>query len=297
MVLKFKKRSSENNLKKVMVYGHDGTGKSTFAENYCRENGLKPVVIDIDDTNYTRLPILELDFGSDVKTFNQMKNAITEVSKYDDFDTIIIDGVTSLLEMLVSNAKGLAKYSDRATRFQKILQLLLSSGKHLIFIGQADMEVIFTEDFQSSKMVIKINSIVNEKYLCYIDDKGNYTYEIMKLRKVEPKQDNPIIKDLSKEGVDLTKQPPMKEEPVIIEEVPNDDFVTANEIPADEFVDDPVRNQCLLIKDMLEKEGVEVTKSSMRSKVIKLIKDGTLPKANRPGLIKYIDQHCPEGLN
>ena len=288
MVLQFKRRSSETNLKKVMIYGHDGTGKSTFAENYCNKNGLNPVVIDIDDTNYTNLPILELDFGSDVKTFNQMKSAITEITKTQDFDTIIIDGVTSLLEMLVSDARGLAKYSDRATRFQKILQLLLSSGKNLIFIGQADMEVIFTEDFQSSKMVIKINSIVNEKYCCYIDDKGNYTYEVKKLRKVKetPVKPNTIQEERIKEVL---------EEP-IMEREDADDFVIANAMNDESFVDDPVRNQCILIKNMLEREGVEVTKSSMRTQVVKLIKNGTLPRENRPSLIKYIDKHCPEGL-
>ena len=292
MVLKFKRRSSETNLKKVMVYGHDGTGKSTFAENYCNKNGLNPVVIDVDDTNYTNLPILELDFGSDVKTFNQMKSAITEISKTEDFDTIIVDGVTSLLEMLVSNAKGLAKYSDRATRFQKILQLLLSSGKNLIFIGQADMEVIFTEDFQSSKMVIKINSIVNEKYCCYIDDKGNYTYEVKKLRKVQ--EQTPVKPmDIPKEPIKETvPEVPIREQEVDV----TDNFVSANAMNNESFVDDPVRNQCILIKDMLEKEGVEVTKSSMRNKVVKLIKSGILPKDNRPSLIKYIDKHCPEGL-
>ena len=58
MVLQFKRRSSETNLKKVMIYGHDGTGKSTFAENYCNKNGLNPVVIDIDDTNYTILVVM-----------------------------------------------------------------------------------------------------------------------------------------------------------------------------------------------------------------------------------------------
>ena len=292
MVLKFKRRSSETNLKKVMVYGHDGTGKSTFAENYCKENNLNAVVIDIDDTNYTNLPILELDFGSDVKTFNQMKSAITEISKTQDFDTIILDGVTSLLEMLVSSAKGLAKYSDRATRFQKILQLLLSSGKNLIFIGQADMEVIFTEDFQSSKMVIKINSIVNEKYCCYIDDKGNYTYEVKKLRKV--KEQTPVKpKDIPKEPIkEKVLEAPIMEQEVNV----TDDFVTANTISDESFVDDPVRNQCIQIKIMLEKEGVEITKSNMRSKVLKLIKNGTLPRDNRPSLIKYIDKHCPEGL-
>ena len=50
--LTFKNRTA-NDKKKVMIYGNDGTGKSTFAETYCNKNGLNRVVIDIDDTNFT----------------------------------------------------------------------------------------------------------------------------------------------------------------------------------------------------------------------------------------------------
>ena len=183
MSLNFKKRGVSD-LKKVMIYGLDGTGKSTFAERYCQENNLHPVCIDIDDTNYTNVPILELSFDNDRETYSNIKGAIAEIKKSDDFDTIILDGVTSLLEMLVSKAKGLKKYSDRAERFQDLLRALLSSGKHLIFIGQADMEVIFNEEFQSSKMVIKVNSIVNEKYLCY-KKKNGFSTKTVKYRTVE----------------------------------------------------------------------------------------------------------------
>ena len=152
MVLKFKEPT--NDLKKVMVYGLDGSGKSTFAANYCKEHGLNPVVIDIDDTNRTALysqgRVLDVNMRTDKSTFSNIKKTIEEI-KDTEFDTIIIDGVTSLLEMLTSDARGLAKYSDRASRFQKILQALLDSRKHIIFIGQIDMEVIFTEEFQSPK--------------------------------------------------------------------------------------------------------------------------------------------------
>lgn len=259
MALKFKKRGNTD-LKKVMVYGMDGSGKSTFAANYCRENGLKPVVIDIDDTNYTDLPILELNLKNDVKTFTEIKSAIEEISKTDDFDTIILDGVTSLLEMLVSNAGGLAKYSDRATRFQKILQALLSSGKNLIFIGQIDMEVIFNDKVQSSKMVIKVNSIVNEKYLCEVDD-GNYFHKVVKFRAI-----------------------------------PNNETIIGGETPA-EVDDDPLKNICYEVKNQLEFEGKLVTKSSMKSKVVKLIKAGEIEENMRPSLIQFIEKHCPEELN
>ena len=185
--LKFKVRGKDD-LKKVMIYGNDGTGKSTFAETYCNNNGLKPVVIDVDDTNYTNLPIVEVDLSSDLKAYKFVKNIVNEVLQSGEFDTIILDGVTSYLEMLVSKANGLKKYSDRAERFQDVLRTLLSSGMNLIFIGQADMKVIYNEEHQSNKMVIKINSLVNEKYYCYIDEKGRYQVDTVKFRSISEKK-------------------------------------------------------------------------------------------------------------
>ena len=258
MALKFKQRG-KNDLKKVMIYGNDGSGKSTFAEQYCKENNLNPVVIDIDDTNYTNLPILELNFRTDIKVYQEIKNAIEEISKTDDFDTIIIDGVTSLLEMLVSKAKGLKKYSDRAERFQDLLRALLSSGKHLIFIGQADMEVIYNEEFQSSKMVIKVNSIVNEKYLCYKKKEG-FSHKVVKYRTYE-----------------------------------GNDSIVDGETPG-QVDDDPLRNICQDIKNQLELEGKLVTKSTMKSKLVKSIREGLIEENMRPSLIRYIEKHCPEEL-
>lgn len=259
-MLKFKDRSK--NLKKVMVYGNDGTGKSTFAEQYCHENGLNPVVFDIDDTNYTNLPILELDLCNDIRTYKNIKKAIEEI-KGSEFDTIILDGVTSLLEMLVSKAKGLKKYSDRAERFQDILRSLLTSDCNLIFIGQADMEVIYNEEFQSSKMVIKVNSLVNEKYLCY-KKKDGFSHKIVKYR-----------------GVKNTPNKTSSE--------------SVNDIIG-EIDDDPIRNHCRNIKKMLEDDGVNVTKSTMKSKVVKLINAGEIDPSLRPDLIKFIQNYCPEGV-
>ena len=147
MVLKFKD-PSQHDLKKIIVYGLDGTGKSTFAANYCKEHKLNPVVIDIEDTNRTDLffkgKVLQLNLKNDIAAFGQVKKAIEEI-KDSEFDTIIFDGTTTYLEMLTSNAKGIAKYSDRAIRFQKILQALLDSGKNIIFIGQIDMEVVYND--------------------------------------------------------------------------------------------------------------------------------------------------------
>ena len=280
MVLQFKKRGV-NDLKKVMVYGQDGSGKSTFAANYCREHGLNPVVIDVDDTNYTDLPVVDLNFKSDIATYQNIKKAVEEISKTDDFDTIILDGVTSLLEMLVSKAKGLKKYSDRAERFQDLLRGMLSSGKHLIFIGQADMEVIYNEEFQSSKMVIKINSLVNEKYLCY-KKKDGFSHKVVKFRTLEQTSN----KESPKGVVKSTEAGPF------VAPATDDVFMTADTVSEPE--DDPIRGTCQQIKIMVEKEGKLVTKSTMKSKAVKLIKEGVLAEESRPALIKYIQEHCPE---
>ena len=290
MVLKFKQRG-EDDLKKVLIYGADGTGKSTFAADYCRERGLNPVVIDIDDTNYTNLPVLELSFKNDVETYKNLKDSIREITRT-DFDTIILDGVSSMMELLTSKAKGLKKYSDRAERFNDILRLLQASGKHLIFVGQADMEVIFTEDFQSPKPIIKINSIVNEKYLCYKKKQG-FSAKCVKFRTLEAPSSEDIIMDDS--IPEVTPEPKVEDVPKK-EDVPQDVFLTAGEIGEPKVEDDPVRNSCILIKEQLEKEGIEVTKWNMKARVIKLIEDEILPPENREPLVKYIYKHCPEEL-
>ena len=76
----------------------------------------------------------------------------------------------------------------------------------------------------------------------------------------------------------------------------NNGFVSAGEIGEPNPNETPVHVTCMRIKSMLEDERVPVTKSSMRSKVIKLIKDGQIPRNSRPELIEYIDKHCPEEL-
>ena len=180
--LTFKTRGV-NDKKKVLIYGNDGTGKSTYAEQYCKDNGLTAVCIDIDDTNFTSIPLVEIDTRTDLTTFNSICQVIDLISEDDRFDTIIVDGVTSLIEMLVSKENGLKKYSDRSERFTKILRKIQASGKNIIWIGQADMKVIYNDEHQSNKIVIKINSIVNEKYHCLIN-KGKYEVETEKIRRM-----------------------------------------------------------------------------------------------------------------
>ena len=298
MVLKLKNRA-ENPRKKVLIYGLDGTGKSTFAETYCQENGLNPVVIDIDDTNFTGLDILDLKFANDMQTYTIVKNTIKEIGK-SDYDTIILDGVSSLLEMLTSKAKGMAAYSDRSKRWNDILFELENTHKNLIFIGQIDLEMLFNDDYQPSKAVIKVNSLVNEKYRCYIDDKGNYTYETKKFRTLEQ-----IEAEAKPQKV---KAPEPKNEPVKedypIREVAAQEahlaqrkskpsgFETADTIePTNE---QPVlENYARSIAKRVAMQGDKITKRTMRAKCFELVQMGNIPQEIKEDLYKFINENCP----
>lgn len=275
MALRFKNRAKEPNLKKVLVYGMDGSGKSTFAEQYCRDNGLNPVCIDIDDTNYTNVPIVEINLTTDLTTYNSIKETIKEITK-SEFDTIILDGVTSLLELLTSKSKGMAAYSDRSKRWNDILRALLISRKNIIFVGQIDMELIFTPDAQSSKAVIKVNSMVNEKYYCYIDEKGQYLHEVKKFRTLEQ------IEAESK----VTK----KEEPV--EKPKPSGFETAATIdPTDE---NPVmENYVRTIAKKVAMQGNKISKRTMRAKCFELVQMGDIPTEIKDEIYQYINENCP----
>ena len=163
--LTFKKRGADNK-RKVLIYGKDGSGKSTYAEKYCNEHGLNPVVLDIEDTNYTDLPMLnEFDLSTDVKAYRFMNRVLNEI-EHTEFDTIIIDGIDSLIESFISNANGLKCYADRSKTFIRFTKDCLKTGKNLIFVGQSpvDLDYYNGTDTKPNSCIVKLNAMVNEKY-------------------------------------------------------------------------------------------------------------------------------------
>lgn len=175
----FKKRGADNK-RKVLIYGQDGSGKSTYAEKYCRDHNLNPVVLDIEDTNYTDLPMLnEFDLSRDVKAYRFMKQVLDEITET-DFDTIIIDGVDSLIESFISNANGLKCYADRSKTFLRFVKDCLKTNRNLIFVGQSPVDLDYYKDTDAkpNACIVKLNAMVNEKYR--IGDK--YKVETVKYR-------------------------------------------------------------------------------------------------------------------
>jgi hypothetical protein len=161
-----------------MVMGAPKSGKSTFVEQYCKDNGLNGVVIDIDDTNYTDMPLIRPNEGlKDCKLvrdsfddliFDAVMDAINTARK-EGFDTIVIDGWTLYMSDMEGEAVGWDKINKKNSKLLMTLKKLRLSGLHIIIIGQSDMKLAIddkTNEVKSNKAVLYINSFVNEVYEC-----------------------------------------------------------------------------------------------------------------------------------
>ena len=275
MALKFKQRNSRP--KKVLIYGLDGTGKSTFAEEYCKKHQLNAVCIDIDDTNFTSIPCIEFERSNHLKVKNQVLTFIEDVKKSEDFDTVIIDGVSSLLNLLVSDSKGIKMYGDRTVALNKILNELARSKLNFILIGQIDLE---TDRDEISSAVVNINSIVNEKYLCFIE-KGQYLSEAKKLR---------VEDDFELLEAEAKPKPKTPKKPKVTKPVKG--FETAAEIePTDE---QPVLdNYMKTVAIKVIQAGDKLNKINMRKKVFELVQSGEIDSSMKEELYNYINENCP----
>ena len=165
---------------KVLIYGLDGTGKSTAAEKYCQKRGLKPVCVDFDKTNWTNVPKLKLSMRDAKTVMTNIKLMIRDITA-SEYDTIILDGVGTLTDLLIPENVKLSQqaYLQRTNLFKKIWKCLLTSDVNVIFIGQKDL--IVTEENESSKLAEKINNMVDWKFQCH--RKGDvFTSECTKWR-------------------------------------------------------------------------------------------------------------------
>nr|WP_302578301.1 AAA family ATPase [Methanobrevibacter arboriphilus] len=181
-MLKLKDRREGNVPKRVLIYGEPGAGKSSFCEKYCRENNLKEIVIDFDSTNFTKSPVVDIDLSSDLKAYKGIKEVIREVKNSNDYNTIVFDGVGTMLDLLISSANGMRRFADRSDRFNSILKELLSSNLSVIFIGQWDMALDSYQDTTPNKSIIRINSLVNWIYSCKRDG-DTFNQTLIKFRK------------------------------------------------------------------------------------------------------------------
>ena len=206
-----------------------------------------------------------------------MGTFIEDVKKSEDFDTVIIDGVSSLLNLLVSDSKGIKMYGDRTVALNKILNELAKSKLNFILIGQIDLE---TDKDEISSAVVNINSIVNEKYLCFIE-KGQYLSEVKKLR-VE--DDFELLEAEASQNTTVKKPSRKAAKP--------SGFETADEIePVD---NNPViENYAKTVAKQVAMAGDKLNKINMRKKVFEMVQLGEIDSSMKEELYEYINTNCP----
>lgn len=181
--MNIKKRKDGNNLETILVIGADGTFKSNFAAKYCEKKGLNPIVLDFDKTNYSNLDIVDdFDLSNDRKSFKGINTVLDEISKL-EYDTIIMDGITTVIESFIGSSSGMAAYSSRSKLFYKLIHKLQGMNKNLIFIGQEDADLDFYKENESpSKVIIRLNAICNKKFRCSKVGANKFQVECIKDR-------------------------------------------------------------------------------------------------------------------
>lgn len=175
----------------VLIHGNPGTGKTTSAWKYCQMKGYKPLVLDVNNTNHTPMPNLDVNWnGNHIAINRELLKWIPVIAK-SEYDTLVIEDTGRLIDNkltpLKANEKNkFAKWEVRATNMSKLLDCLLKSGLNLIFIGQSDMIIKDHENKDDnetySKPVVEINSIVNYAYYTYKPDPFTYKWTCTKYR-------------------------------------------------------------------------------------------------------------------
>ena len=184
--MNIKKRTNTKNLETILIIGADGTFKSNFAAKYCEKKGLNPIVLDFDRTNYSNLDIVdEFDLSNDRKSFKGINTVLDEITKL-EYDTIIMDGITTVIESFIGSSQGMAAYSSRSKLFYKLIHKLQGMNKNLIFIGQEDADLDFYKENESpSKVIIRLNAICNRKFKCSKIGANKFNVECIKDRSGE----------------------------------------------------------------------------------------------------------------
>ena len=112
-----------------------------------------------------------------------MLEVIEDVKASEDYDTIVIDGITSWIQMMTPKKDPF--YATRTSRFNDVMKELRNSRLNVILVGQVDTYVEDPgKEEKNNKMVVYLNGWVNEKYYCS-KDKGKYSCVAEKRREVK----------------------------------------------------------------------------------------------------------------
>jgi len=181
-------RDIKPNKLKCIIYGQSGTGKTEFACTFPH-----PFVIDLDNGMLSQMG-KDVEYET-VRTYEDFMSTITAVEKDDKYETIIIDSVTMLQELIqetilrLNNKKSMDIHCHMVLvdMFQQIFVGLTYKNKHVIVTAH---EQLIQDDITGAirilplivgkKLPNQLPLFFDEVYRAEVNknvEKGETTYE------------------------------------------------------------------------------------------------------------------------
>lgn len=190
----------------VLIYGHGGVGKTTFAST-----APKPILADCEGgAKYFGLRGIKMDVAV-IKTWTDMgPDGFMDIVKGNDYETIVIDPIGELMDKLMHKLKSMndSKLTQKdgsptmsgwgwlKETMRNYFKVLRDSGKHIIFIAHID------EKSDEDRMVKrpKIATKLSEELVNLVDIVGYMTIvgsgeDTKRVILVDPETDKYIAKD------------------------------------------------------------------------------------------------------
>lgn len=135
------REAAQNNGLKAMVYGVAGSGKTTLAKTF----GVPTVVISCEagllSLSDTDLPVIEI---SSIDDISEAFRLLTETDDGRQFKAIVIDSISEIAEVLLSEEKASSKdaraaYGNTSERMMQLLRAFRDlPGRHVLFISKLE---------------------------------------------------------------------------------------------------------------------------------------------------------------
>ena len=189
MEIRSTKDYSENGIK-ILCYGQAGSGK-TYQIKTLIEQGFNPIVIDIEGGLLT-LKSLGLDVPYiSIKTVDDLYNFFQwiETKEAEQFDVIVLDSVSDLSKIILTNAKRMNKdsrqaYGQMAEDVLSTVRMLCNIPKHIYVTAQLGKmqddsgKILYGASAEGKVIAPQLEYMFSEVFYsgAYIDEEGKQVH-------------------------------------------------------------------------------------------------------------------------
>lgn len=181
MAISLKRTGNIANAKiKTLVYSDAGAGKTTLIPTMPNVFGISAEggFLSIAESD---IPYAEVSSFNDL---NEVYEWVTESDEAKDFESIALDSITEIAEVVLSNEKknckdGRAAYGEMGDKMQSIIRAFRDLDKHVYFTSQLDKmkdentgKLIFAPSMPGAKLSGKLPYFFDEVYALRVEKDG-----------------------------------------------------------------------------------------------------------------------------